>query len=87
MEKQDSIIRKHGSESTSSRVVNFDAITVYEFARTIGDNPACTEGCPIRLGDECLGTLKVDINTFERERARRLRGKELYIPVTERAAM
>jgi hypothetical protein len=37
--------------------------------KTRRESPACTEGCLIRLQDECLGKFKVDINTYKRERA------------------
>jgi hypothetical protein len=75
------------TDELPKKLVLFDDITVYEFAMGIGNNPACREGCPVMLGAHCLGWYKVDINTYEEERGLGRHGKELHIPVPERAAM
>lgn len=70
------------------RLVNFGDVTVYEFELWLGDNPAVRDGCPVMLGKHCTDCYKVDINTFEAERAsRRRHGKDLYIPVPDRTAL
>ena len=75
------------AEKDSPRAVSFDNVKVFEFPVVIGDNPAVREGCPVQMGDKCLQEYSVDIESYEMERTPRLRGKELYIPVPERAAM
>lgn len=74
-------------DKNSTSKVGFKDITIYEFPMEIGDNPACREGCPIRLGDKLLWKSKVDVNSYEEERGARHSGKQLYIDVSERAAM
>ena len=80
------------SEETSSSLkeikVKFGDLTIYEFNTIMGDNPACTEGVPIALGNELLGTLTINIEFYERaRRGRRAHGKALQIPVPVRAEM
>jgi len=71
----------------SNSKVGFNLITIYEFPVEIGDNPACREGCPIRLGHELVWKSKIDVDSYEEERGIRLTGKQLYIDVSERAGM
>lgn len=71
----------------SNSKVAFDDITIYNFPIDIGDNPACREGCPIRLGDKLIWKSKVDLNSYEDERDTRFTGKQLYIGVSDRASM
>ncbi len=57
----------------------------------MGDNPAVREGCPITLGNECINTNVLDLDHYEKSRRpgiqKRRRGKDLYIPVYDRAAL
>jgi hypothetical protein len=71
----------------SAEKVFFDSITIYEFPMIIGENPACREGCPVRLGGECVWQSTIDLDIYEATRGRRRHGKGLYIDVAERAAM
>lgn len=74
-------------EGDSTTKVNFDTVTIYEFPVEIGDNPACREGCPIRLGHDLLWKSKMGINSYEEERGIRVQAKELYVDVSDRAAL
>eukprot|EP00537_Pseudo-nitzschia_pungens_P005832 CAMPEP_0172371800 /NCGR_PEP_ID=MMETSP1060-20121228/44919_1 /TAXON_ID=37318 /ORGANISM="Pseudo-nitzschia pungens, Strain cf. cingulata" /LENGTH=266 /DNA_ID=CAMNT_0013097549 /DNA_START=26 /DNA_END=826 /DNA_ORIENTATION=+ len=69
----------------------FDKVFVYEFALTIGNNPAVREGCPIALGRKCVHNTVVDMELYEKSRRsgarNRRKAKDLYIPVFERASM
>ena len=75
------------ADKDRTMAVSFDDVKVFEFPVVIGDNPAVREGCPVQMGDQCLQAYSVDIESYEMERSPRLRGKDLYIPVPERAAM
>lgn len=69
----------------------FDKVFIYEFPLTLGDNPAVREGCPVALGSECIHKTVLDMEYFEQSRRpsihKRRRGKDLYIPVYDRAAL
>ena len=66
----------------------FDTITIYEFPISIGDNPAAREGCPVALSSKCMHKETLDVDTYEMMReGRRRNGKNLYLPVEDRAAM
>jgi hypothetical protein len=47
-----------GCLSSPSRLrrhrVSFKEVQVREFNRTIGDNPSCSSGCPIRYVEYCI---------------------------------
>jgi len=89
-----SISSERRSTSQGGRCIkttSFDKVIVYEFELTLGDNPAVREGCPVALGRECIYTSVVDLESFEQSRRpnthKRRRGKDLYIPVYDRAAL
>ena len=73
------------------KTTTFDKVFIYEFSLTLGDNPAVREGCPVALGSECVHKTVLDMDSFEQSRRRfihkRRRGKDLYIPVYDRAAL
>lgn len=71
------------------KTTSFDKVFIYEFSLTMGDNPAVREGCPITLSNECINTNILDLNHYERRPGiqKRRRGKDLYIPVYDRAAL
>ena len=74
-----------------TKTTTFDKVFIYEFSLTLGDNPAVREGCPVALSRECVNKTVVDIESFEQIRRprtqKRRRGKDLYIPVYDRAAL
>jgi len=79
------------SEGRRGVKTTFDKVFIHEFSVTIGNNPAVREGCPISLGNKCIHTTVLDLECYERSRRpsinKRRRGKELYIPVYDRAAL
>jgi hypothetical protein len=79
-------LSKSDDESTSSKV-NFETVTIFEFPVEIGDNPACREGCPIRLGHKLLGRSTMGVDSYEEGRGNRHHAKELYMDVSARATM
>ena len=48
-----------------TRTIGFDSVTVTTFDYELGDSPAVTQGCPIRLGDKPLHTESCDLETYE----------------------
>ena len=74
-----------------NKTTTFDKVFIYEFSLTLGDNPAVREGCPVALSKECIDRSVIDVETFEQNRRpsihKRRRGKDLYIPVYDRAAL
>ena len=75
------------SDKSANKKVDFSDVSVFEFGVELGDNPAVREGCPVQLGKGIIRTYVEDIDSYELERGTRLRGKELYIPVQDRAAL
>ena len=79
------------SQGQGFKTTTFDKVFIYEFSLTLGDNPAVREGCPVALGGECLYKTVLDMEAFEKSRRpnihKRRRGKDLYIPVYDRAAL
>ncbi len=75
------------SDRESLSKVMFDTVTIYEFPVEIGDNPACREGCPVRLGDNVVSKSKMYVDLYEKERGDRPPSKELYVDVSERAGL
>lgn len=73
------------------KTTTFDKVFIYEFPLTLGDNPAVREGCPVALGNKCVNKTVLDVQSFEESRRpninKRRRGKDLYIPVYDRAAL
>ena len=73
------------------KTASFDKVFIYEFPLTIGNNPAVREGCPVSLGSECIHQTVLDLESYEQSRRssihKRRRGKDLYIPVYDRAAL
>jgi len=70
---------------SSDKQVDFKEIEILEFHYVIGDNPACTAGCPIALGTELVGKMKCDVDYFENNRGKRKNRKKLILPVPTRA--
>jgi len=74
-----------------TKTTTFDKVFIYEFSLTLGDNPAVREGCPVALSRECINRTVIDVESFEQTRRpsihKRRRGKDLYIPVYDRAAL
>eukprot|EP00934_Nitzschia_sp_Nitz4_P004949 Nitzschia sp. Nitz4//scaffold389_size11954//6654//7164//NITZ4_009010-RA/size11954-augustus-gene-0.10-mRNA-1//1//CDS//3329549993//4939//frame0 len=75
------------TSSKSNSSVSFDEVTIYWFPAAIGDNPACREGCPIRIGDKYIYKETVDVELYEDSRGERVQKNDLYLEVPERAAM
>ncbi len=71
----------------SDKEVNFQQIEIFEFHYILGDNPACTAGCPIALGTELVDKSKYDVDFYENHRGKRKNRKRLMIPVPTRAQM
>ena len=77
-------------KSAHKSSICFGKVAVFEFPIAMGDNPACREGCPIRLGDECVMNYTMDVNTYEIQKqiqGRTRRKEGLYLPVSDRACM
>ena len=88
-----SISESHCSspDRRDTKTTTFDKVFIYEFSLTLGDNPAVREGCPIALGKKCIQKTVLDMESFEQSKRpkfqKRKRGKDLYIPVYDRAAL
>jgi hypothetical protein len=69
-----------------NKSVSFHEITVYEFPLRIGDNPACTAGCPIALAKKHNSVRKSSISDNDENEANntksttRRRSRDLIIP-------
>jgi len=48
----ESLHSEYGSVSAERGHINFDRITIREYARTVGDNPSCSCGPPVRYADD-----------------------------------
>jgi hypothetical protein len=84
----DGVVHDGDDNLTSRRHVVFDTVHVFEFRVTLGDNPACRDGCPIRMEDECIHDYRLDVDTFEKIRSPyRRRLQELYLTVPNRACL
>jgi hypothetical protein len=44
----ESLHSTYGSESGGDRAIQFDQVFIREYARTVGDNPSCSSGPPVR---------------------------------------
>jgi hypothetical protein len=69
------------------RKLSFDSVTIYTFSHDIGDNPACRDGCPIRLGDDLLGKSKFGIEEYEEGKKARPMSRSLFLEENERTAL
>jgi hypothetical protein len=80
--------------------VSFQEVTVYEFPVRLGDNPACSSGCPITMANKhkSVTTQRLDDDDFDssgnnsrflnsKERESRRSSKELVIPPEIRTKM
>jgi hypothetical protein len=63
------------NRSTSSNGnVSFDGVVVYEFPIRLGDNPSCSTGCPIALGQKHRSVHRYDdVDSYQAERKRQQR--------------
>lgn len=71
--------------STTLKQVNFNDIEILEFHYILGDNPACTAGCPIALGTELVGKATYPVDDYEESRGKRKNRKKMMLPVPTRA--
>ena len=71
----------------SGKQVNFNDIEILEFHYILGDNPACTAGCPIALGTELVGKATYPVDYYETNRGKRKNRKKMMLPVPTRAQM
>jgi len=78
-----------GSRPISTNTVSFNSVTIYEFPIRMGENPACSAGCPIALdGFEHTTVAYYDLDEFkENERQRRRHRKDFAIPADVRTKM
>ena len=44
----ESLHSTYGSENGKERSLQFDKVIIREYARTVGDNPSCSSGPPVR---------------------------------------
>ncbi|KAG7339757.1 hypothetical protein IV203_025436 [Nitzschia inconspicua] len=70
-----------------NRSVSFVDVTIYEFPLRIGDNPACTAGCPIALASKHQSIRKSSISSDDEDVTRttetsmtKRRSRDLVIP-------
>jgi hypothetical protein len=68
-------------------LVRFNELTIHEFPYALGDNPACSEGCPIRLSRTAESHTTVKVDTYEWTRRKRRKGKKLKLSVETRAKL
>ena len=62
-----------------------DDLAIIEYPIILGDNPACTNGCPITIGWQPIRGHKCNLHIFEYARSRRRTPRNLLmIPVKER---
>jgi hypothetical protein len=61
--------------------VRFSTITIRDYPRSIGDNPASSCGPSISMGWEHESEVSVPIDAYEENRGPRRRGREMIIPV------
>jgi hypothetical protein len=52
-----------------NRSVSFTEVTVYEFPLRIGDNPACSSGCPVALAKKHLSVRKSTLSDNDENNA------------------
>ena len=63
--------------------VNFSDLTVIEYPIILGDNPACTDGCPITIDWIPIGGYKHSLDLYEYTNKKTSKSK-IYIPVQQR---
>ncbi len=80
-------VEQQPEQEWKARRVSFDSITIHTFPCDIGDNPACHDGCPIRLGDKLLGQSKIDVEEYEEAKKARPKSTGLYLEANERTAL
>ena len=75
-------------EMISQKHVSFGDLTIADYPIIIGDNPACTAGCPITIGWEPIESYTRNIDVYEFARTgSRLKGRKLILPVKKRSEM
>ena len=74
----------NASEDGPKRRVNFDAIMIREYDRTLGDNPATTHGPPLTLDWEYEDVASIKVDDYEAQRAPRRITEQMMIPGTAR---
>ena len=67
-------------DRSSKRRVNFDAIMIREYDRTLGDNPATTHGPPLTLDWEYEDVASIKVDEYEAQRAPRRITHQMMIP-------
>ena len=67
--------------------MKFNEIEFLEFNYILGDNPAVSSGAPIALGNDLRTRYNVDVDYYEKNRAKRKNRKKLALPVTTRAQL
>jgi hypothetical protein len=76
-----------GLSSASSQTVQFDQVTIQEYAVIPGDNPAVSSGPPLALDWDPINRFTTNVNTFEKlRRGRRRRHVQMKMPTKMRVA-
>lgn len=75
------------STCSSCSSVRFQNITIREYNRTVGDNPACTSGCPMSIGWSVLSEISIPVDDYEKARPPRRERLQMQIPKDVREDM
>ena len=67
--------------------LSFGKLDIIELPYTLGDNPGCSSGVPLAVGDELLEKITFDVEYFEQFRPRRKSSKELQMSKQRRYMM
>eukprot|EP00592_Proboscia_alata_P004448 CAMPEP_0194377292 /NCGR_PEP_ID=MMETSP0174-20130528/30211_1 /TAXON_ID=216777 /ORGANISM="Proboscia alata, Strain PI-D3" /LENGTH=179 /DNA_ID=CAMNT_0039158545 /DNA_START=36 /DNA_END=575 /DNA_ORIENTATION=- len=74
--------------SISGNSVEFNKLEIREYARVLGDNPACSSGPPVSLGwEHSPEDIEVSIDEYEKRNPYKRLPKELLLPRTTREQM
>jgi hypothetical protein len=88
MMKLDTEQEKEVGTSTTTKPrrknVNFDTITIREFARALGDNPATTHGPPLSLDWDYEDVVTISVDDYEKSRPPRRITDQMVVPGTVR---
>jgi len=72
------LINKQGIPRTSSKV-SFQSVKIREYKIALVENPGCTVGPPIGLGECYVEKEEVDLHTYETERGPRRGRRQLHV--------